>query len=294
MGKCIESIGLYGPSGAGKTTQTQELASYVRKRFGKDKFVRLISASGGGWSSIQAAVDLGMVKPLFVRDRLYPFETLKHLCNGKWPLNPEDPTSKLVDPKDQKDFENCLGYVFDSGTEIADWMMSDAVNREAVGEIKVSGEAISVKFRDGQTMFGAPGRGHFGAIQNNLEQAVAWSKGLGGKYVMWTFLELKTADEYGRVIYGPDLIGNKKTPKIPAWFEDTIHLYFVQDKAKGAVRRMYLQRHYEADGIPYDAKTRAPKGCPLPEFLEGDDFSIGRFLELMEGAQAKAKGMLEG
>ena len=68
--KCTESLLIYGVSGAGKTTQAQELAKYVHKKLHKK--VRLASMSGGGWTSVQPAVDAGILVPTYLRGQQFP------------------------------------------------------------------------------------------------------------------------------------------------------------------------------------------------------------------------------
>jgi hypothetical protein len=173
--------------------------------------------------------------------------------------------------------------------------MRNAVRREANKEIKIAGQAISVSFRDGETTYGAPAMGHFGAIQNHIENCVSNSKNLEGKYIVWTSLELKAADDNTRMpLYGPDVIGKAKTSVAPAWFDDCLHLHYVQQAGKAATRRMYLQSHFESDGIPYAAKNRGHRLAPLPEYLEGADLSLGVFLKKIQESHAKAKQLLQG
>lgn len=293
MPKCIESIQVYGPSGSGKTTQVAELGLHVTRRMKKK--LRLISASGGGWTAIQPYVDNGIVIPLYLRDRSNPFQTLHRLTQGWWPDDPANPESQLMPPKNQKDYMDIGAWAYDSTTEICEWIMADVVSREARGEIRVSTESLPAKFKDGDTWFGTPARASFGTIQNNIAQFIAQSKGLPGVYIMWTALELKTTDELGKVpVYAPEIIGKAKSSIAPAWFDDTLHLQVLPaEKGKGQVRRMWLTQHYdENDRVPYIAKCRAPKECPLPDYLDGPDCSLGVFLEKMEAAQQRASQIL--
>jgi len=55
---------------------------------------------------------------------------------------------------------------------------------------------------------------------------------------------------------------------------------------------MYLQAHFEADGIPYAAKNRGHRLAPLPEYLEGNDLSLGTFLGKIKESHEKAKIVL--
>lgn len=293
--KCIESILVYGVSGAGKTTQAQELAKYVHKKLHKK--VRLASMSGGGWTSVQPAVDAGILVPTYLRGRNFPVETLNRITLGWWPADPDDPLSKLVPPEQQKDWKDVGGIVFDGITEGADWLMSYIVGQEAAGRLKSSAQNLAASFKDGETSFGTPGLAHYGTVQQRMEDFVTNSKGLPGIYTMWTALELKATDDEGSKLpmYGPDVCGKKKTSKAPAWFDNTLHLYLTGagGMKKGAiVRRLYLTNHFEDDQIPYVAKNRGHFYAPLPEYLEGNECSLAVFLEKLEESHAKAKAKL--
>jgi len=296
VGKAIESVLIYGPSGSGKTTQAEELAKFVREEMGPDKKVRLISASGGGWSTIQSSIDLGWIDPLWLPDSQHPFEALDRLSKGWW-ISGGTPGAPLglTAPENQSDWDQVGGIMFEGLKEIADLLMRNAVTREANKEIKIATQGVAASFKDGATTYGAPAMAHYGAIQNHIEMCVANSKSLGGKYCVWTSLELKAVDDNTRLpIYGPDVIGRAKTSIAPAWFDDCLHLHFMPVAGKPAVRRMYLQTHYEQDGIPYSAKNRGHRLAPLPEFLEGKNLSLGIFLKSIKESHKKAMEILEG
>jgi energy-coupling factor transporter ATP-binding protein EcfA2 len=292
-GKCVESILVYGVSGAGKTTQAQELAKFIHKSTGKK--TRLVSMSGGGWTSIQPAVDVGIVIPTYVRGREYPVETLKKLCEGWWPSDPDDPKSPLIPIDKHKDWKDVGGVVYDGITEGCQWLMSYMTNAEAAGLFKISSQPM--KFKDGGTNFGSPSMAHYGNIQQRIEDFVGLSKGLMGVYVMWTALELKSTDDNTRLpMYGPEVIGRAKTASVGAWFDNTLHLYLTGQGGlkKGKVeRRLYLTNHFEDDGIPYIAKNRGHFYAPLPEFLEGDEASVYTFLEKLGESHQKAQTKLK-
>jgi hypothetical protein len=286
--KVEESILVYGVSGAGKTTQVQELAKWVHNLNGK--LTRLVSCSGGGWTSIQPAVNAGIVIPTYIRTRDFPVETLDKMTKGWWPADVNDPASSLLPPDKQKDYGNIGGYAFDGITEACEWMMSYINSQEAAGKIKIS--AQSSKFKDGATEYGAPSLAHYGNIQTRIADFVSNSKGLRGMYLMWTALELKATDDNTRLpIYGPDISGKAKTAIASAWFDNTLHLYLTGAgglKKGPSVRRLYLSTHFEDDQIPFVAKNRGHYYAPLPEFLEGKDCSVANFLRLLEESHVKA------
>lgn len=287
-GKCLESILIYGASGSGKTTQVQELARWVHKKTGK--LTRLVSCSGGGWTSITPAVEAGLVVPAYIRNRDNAVETIANMTKGWWPANPSDPRSILLPPEKQEDWANIGAVAFDSLTEICEWMMSYMTNAEAAGKIKISQQPM--KFRDGITDFGSPSMAHYGNVQQRINDFVTNSKGLTGRYVMWTALELKSTDDNSRLpLYGPDVSGKAKTATAPAWFDNTLHLYMTGAgglKKGASERRLYLCTHFEDDQIPYIAKNRGHFYAPLPEYLDKEKVSLYTFFQLLEDSHAKA------
>jgi energy-coupling factor transporter ATP-binding protein EcfA2 len=290
--KALESILVYGVSGAGKTTQIQELAKHVHRKLGKK--VRLVSCSGGGWTSIQPAIDAGIVIPTYIRGRNFPIETIDKMTKGFWPADPADPSSPLIPIEKQSDWKDVGGVAFDSLTEGCEWMMSYINSQEAAGKIKVS--AQSANFKDGDTNYGTPSMAHYGNVQSRIADFVAQSKALRGVYVLWTALELKASDDNSRLpLYGPDVVGKAKTAVACAWFDNTLHMYMTGAgglKKGASIRRLYLTTHFEDDGIPFMAKNRGHYYAPLPEFLEGQDCSVEKFLLLLEESHSKAKTKL--
>lgn len=292
MAKCRESLLIYGASGSGKTTQLSMLAEWCMLRYGKK--TRLISTSGGGWSSIIPAVESGIVEATYICDRAHAFETLDRFSKGWWPADLEDPQSPLIPPTGQQDWDKIGCICFDSITEAASWLMDDMVYREARGEFKSSSQNLMVRFRDGDTWIGSPAPGHYGTIQNNIARYIVQMKSIP-KYVACTALELKTSDMRTQLpMYGPDVIGQKMTQTVSAMFENTLHLYFVETKDPNRpTRRMYLSTHFE-EGVPFVAKNRGDYRAPLPEYLEGDSMNVGAFLDSLEESRKKALAIFAG
>jgi hypothetical protein len=294
VAKCIENLLVYGLSGSGKTTQVGDYAFWIHRKTGKK--LRLASTSGGDWTSIQAYVDAGIVEPWFVRDWQFPFETMGLVARGYWPEHVDDPQSPLLAPASQKNWKDVGGLAHDGLSETAEWMQQDATKREADGTFKLSSEKLPARFTDGKTSFGAPSMAGYGMIQNVIAQQVAALKKLDGLYVMCTALELKVQEsESGQrmTLYGPQIIGQAKTAIASAWFGNTLHIHYVMSQGAAAMRRMYLRNHYDVDKVLCLAKNRGARAFPLPEYLEGDNLSVGVFLDLLAESQAKDKARLE-
>lgn len=296
MSKCRESICVYGGSGVGKTHQVGDLGDWVARNMKKQ--TRLVSASGGGWTTIQPLVDLGVVVPTYIRNRRFPFQAMERFSKGWWPEDPSDPMSPLIPPEKQKDWDMVGAVAYDGLSEMCEWLMSTSVQREAKGEIKISTESLAARFSDGDvkandaSSYGTPGKAHYLVVQNHATDCVTWSKGIPDRYILWTMLELRASDDVTKMpIYGPQVIGRAKTSDAAAWFEDTINLSMVRVGQSGMTKhRMWLTRHYDGDDpVPYLAKVRATAAAPLPPFLEGPECSLGVFLDLLHASQEKAK-----
>jgi hypothetical protein len=86
----------YGATGCHKTSNIGKAAVWAMKKYGK--VTRLVSADGGGWEPIQGLVDAGIVVPWMIRDRENQIEALDLACQGYWPAEPADPSSRLISP----------------------------------------------------------------------------------------------------------------------------------------------------------------------------------------------------
>jgi len=277
--KCIESICIYGLTGAGKTTQAKEMARVIRKFVGEDKHMRLVSANADGWKVIQPAVDLGIVNPTWLLSRKEDRQWLyNRVTQGWWPLNPQDPESPLIPPHQQKDLAQVGGTFFDSGTDFADDMMSMGVKKEAASSTyRMSASEPAHKYSEGpkgdEDSFGAPGKAHYGVVQNRIGDFIKQSRNLPNQFIIWTFLEDRGKDpSRGTPIYGPDLPGQALGGKVPSWFGRTIRLssHLTSD---GNVRRMWLHNHYQqGDPVPYLANARDYIDAPLPLYFEDKEF----------------------
>jgi len=292
-GKCYQGTLIYGVSGVGKTTQIGEQARWVYDKFGLK--TRLVSASGGGWASIDPLVDAGIVIPTFILERKFVYETLNKLSEGYWPEDTSDPTSKLLAPSQQSDWDEFGCLAFEGMTEMADWMMRYSVAREAEGRIRISGQKVAANFLDGEMRCGAPSMGMYNTIQNYIAQYVAQSKAIKDKYILWTALERKVTDENTRrPTYGPEVCGEAKTTTCSAWFDYVLHLYYESsNKNNLGTRRMYLTRHFE-NGVPFVAKSQMSILTTLPPYLEGDELSMYYFQELLLEKRKQAKEKLIG
>src|SRR6266403_2598318 len=99
----------YGRTGSTKTTQVGHLAEYIYEKFGKR--TRLVSASPGGWKSIEHLVKsvdnpegfidaqhLSLMTP-------FPLEVVTRYCQGWWP----DAAGKMI----RSDLSEVGAYAFE-------------------------------------------------------------------------------------------------------------------------------------------------------------------------------------
>jgi GTPase SAR1 family protein len=299
---------VYGRSGSGKTTWLLRLARYIFLKTGKR--TRWLLGDGGGetititgWADPEGFIDLYMYPG---RDN--PMETSQLLCEGWWPENVLDPKTRMLAPTPEA--LDAVGlWVFEGLTVMSDYMMGERegglANRMAKGEMLNKDD--SFRFKDGQILFGGNARTHYGFVQRKMLDLIGRTSRLPGiKY--WTAHELKVDDaEYRESIYGPDVCGQKLTPRIGANFGNTIHLHVAhvekeqedqttKRKVKKIVQeyRAYTRTHFDPDAgttAKYYANNRMDarvvEAYPdlMPEYLSPADPI--RFYGLLDEARRK-------
>ncbi len=292
---------VYGPSGVGKTTQIEEFATLVYKLTGKA--TRLISRSGGGWQSIQPIVDSGILIPFdltTVQEKRVGLFRL--LCSGLWPSDLEDPLNTMQLPKDQDGWDDIGALAFESLTEIPTWIAEDVVEATQ-GQKKYGASDVQVTqtVGDDTHKFTGMAAGDYGFVQQMMQNWVPASLGIRGRSVMWTALESTATDDDGLAgarrakVAGPEIIGNKLTPRVPAWFNHVLHLTMEPTGGPRTPleRRLYFERHQDAAGLTCVAKNTASRILPIAKiigksYLAGDDLSLRRFFELVGESQEAA------
>lgn len=295
-GKCRQSDLVYGVSGIGKTTQIGEAAEYLFKETGKK--TRLASCSGGGWGVLDHLVDAGIVVPTYIEEREHRFEAVDKLTKGWWPKDSNDPASPLVSPGEQEDYDNIILLAFEGVSEMADWLLSYLVEIQATQpgiNFYGSGKSKAVVIDENGSKYGDSAAGMYGMVQTYMKKFVSQSRALTDRYILWTALELRVIDEGGTraPVFGPLVVGNKRTPECPAWFNNVLHLSYGDGSKTGGERRMFLTNHIEK-GVPCLAKNTAPRSHPLPESLTGDKLSMGTFYRKLDAARIAAKESIGG
>jgi hypothetical protein len=264
---------VYGRSGSGKTSWLLKLARYIFLKTGK-RTIWYLGDGGGetititGWADPGGFIDL---YPYIIRDN--PIETSQFVCEGRAPVDPMDSKTKLM-PRSPEELAEIGLWVFEGLNVMADYMMGERegglANRMARGEMLNKDD--SFRFKDGELLFGGNARTHYGFTQRKMLDLIGRTTRLPGiKY--WTAHELKVDDADNReTMFGPDVVGQKLTPRIGASFGNTIHMHVAHIEeqtpdpiTKKAVKRIvsqyraYTRTHYDPDGqtmARYFANTR--------------------------------------
>ncbi len=264
---------LYGPTGTRKTTQIGEFAKYIYQKTGKR--TRLISADGGGWGPIQNLINAGIIEPWRVVEENNPKVAIIKASKGAWPdklvngLRASKFITQPTNPEQRKEQLKDVGaYAVEGWASIAALLMSDLV---AKGQ-KISEDVVG-KFTEtteyGDETFGAPGRSHYGWVQNFILTMIRNFSSLPVERVLYTSLEGKGEDQLSKVLqYGPLVSGKAITAAIPTYVGDCLHFEdFTEDSGvdplnpkqklvEGKVRVWFTQHPDSSTGTTWPAKPR--------------------------------------
>ena len=193
------TITLFGDSGCGKTTQIGEYAKWIYK------------TTGGGRTLI-ASSDLG------------GYETIAHLLGKVIDVNAYDPEkddpwgwiNRAVEGSDSAG-QYAL-YAFDSGTSMAERLLSSCAKLSAAGE-DIGGRPAP-KFIinkkgpvDKQIKIGSNVDSHYLTVQGVMRDNIWRSTWLAKHWdVLWTFGLLRGENQQDVPVYGPQVAGKALTP----------------------------------------------------------------------------------
>lgn len=91
------TTGIYGLSGAGKTSLIATAAEYNYETFGK--ITLYYSSDLGGWGNkLLSLIRLGIVRAWYVRNHINPLETIELATRGAWPAEILEPETGHADP----------------------------------------------------------------------------------------------------------------------------------------------------------------------------------------------------
>jgi DNA polymerase III delta prime subunit len=276
------TILLFGPTGSGKTAQIGVLAEYLFKNFKKK--TRLYSADKGGWDTIRAYVELGIIEavPLIGNPWLWVDNAVKgnKLAQGKWVPG--------IDPE--------IGlYAYEGMTSIADsWMEWLA---EASGRGVNVGGSGSFSFQAGEAgsplKIGSNNMAHYSVVQQQVFQKSIQSQYLPGM-VLWTAGDRRGEDDVNGGVVGPQIAGKAMTGEAPRWFKYTFRIATEVQPGVEPVHVLYLDSHIE---LQSKGMAKAISNARIP--LAGGDVvnvpykiapaDIVQALELLAARQTAAK-----
>jgi len=199
--------------------------------------------------------------------------------------------------------------IYDSGTALNEWAMSDLQDQSARGTLPSgSGGGSLLGAADalvsGQFKFGSSSVSQYGFVQNRTYGWLSHIKKIPDQVlpaIMTFHVEQSKGDEStgGDMLYGPKIAGNARTGAMGGWLGNLIHTTiepFAPDDPR-LVYRMWLRNHIDPRDprkIPYIAKQR---GLPtMPDYLEDKPgepawtgFSLKVFFTLMREQLAAAE-----
>jgi hypothetical protein len=245
------SILNYGSTGTLKTTNVGHFAKYVYETTHAP--TRLVFADNGGWEPIEPYIKAGIIMPYRLRDNPTLLEQIRLLMKGHWP----DESGNFGK---EPNLDNVGANAAEGLTSI-----SMLVLRHLVMKGQKISEDIVGTFREGNEVFGAAGRSHYGFVQQFILDFIGAFSTLPtlSKRVMFTAHEGKGQDSQTRqTVYGPSAVGQAITDKIPFFVGDLIHSETtVLDAKKNLTTvRAYFKSHADADlqSIIWPAKARLP------------------------------------
>jgi hypothetical protein len=213
----------------------------------------LVFADNGGWEPIEPYIQAGVIIPYRLRDNPTLLEQIRLVMKGHWP----DAQGNFGK---EPNMDNVGANAAEGLTSI-----SMLVLRHLVAKGQKISEDIVGQFREGNEIFGAAGRSHYGFVQQFILDFITAFSTLPtlSKRVLFTAHEGKGQDSQTRqTVYGPAAVGQAATDKIPFFVGDLLHFEtsVVDAKKNMTTVRGYFKPHPDADlqSIIWPAKARLP------------------------------------
>lgn len=224
-----KSIITYGESGTYKTANAGFFAKWLYER-NPGKQIRLISSDGGGWAPLQSYIDADIIVPWQISGLQSPFQVLRKLSKGFWPIAEEPDKEGLVklrfQPPSAEAMKGISGYIIEGLTSSGDVVMRQLANKGPKLSQDPSYAYIEGSGDDAERMYGT-NMSYFGFVQNLMYDLVAGFNQLPVERVLWTAHEARGEDEKAKeIIIGPSIAGKKSISKCPGWFGDCLHYDF--------------------------------------------------------------------
>lgn len=266
------SIGLYGDTDTGKTTQTGQYMKWLYKTTGQRSRYNFIDK--GSFASIEPLVDLGIVEA-----NIYDPST--------------DPWIWIMDAATGVGLGDDIGCTAIDGAsgcceEIMNWITNDP---RQFGQQKT--QRFTVANADGRSLtVGANNEAHYGLVQNFMRSAIFKASQLTSKRidVVMTFGLWRGEGQDGSARLGPLLAGKALTPVLPKWFTYFFPLVTVPTTVGEAPRHLLYtseQPEFGGTGMCF-ANARYPLEAttPLPAVIE--PASLITAIEAIEQGQREA------
>ena len=217
----------FGASRTGKTTQIGVAAKRAKRVYGYPS--RLVTADLGTLDCIQAEIDDGTIAVWNLRSNAHVMQAIDKACQGYWPVDVNDPDSKLMAPTvityagkcpkcgelhtkstpiQQHPCEKCKTIVTFSMiratnpandlTKVALYAFEgitsfcDSIMEEmsTTGSVNLGNNEAPLSYQSGETKFSGNSGGDFGLTQKTIPAWLAKSTGIPHtKQLIWTGLE---------------------------------------------------------------------------------------------------------
>ena len=263
------TIGLYGDTGAGKTTLSGEYAKWKYKNERKKSI--LYTCDRGGYESIAALERLGVMDVSSLGPTDDPWIWVNSAATG-------------VGITDAHGLA-----IFDSGTSMSEALLTAAHKADfQIGQQRTQKFAVT---RGKETLnVSINNEAHYGVVQGFLLDAIWKSTWLTQRNldVLWTFSVHRGEEQDRTPILGPKLAGKALTAAIPKWFQYFFRVTSVPQANDVPRHILHLTEAEELAGLGHSfGNSRAPLGVtPLPPTIE--PASLVGAIELINAAQQEA------
>jgi hypothetical protein len=263
------TIGLYGDTGAGKTTLAGELAKHIFKI--QKKRAILYTCDRGGYESIGSLARLKVMDVSSLGSNDDPWIWIDTAVNG----------GGLTD-------EHGLA-IFDSGTSMSEALLSAASHAPfQIGQQRTQKFTVSKGAKNLEVAIN--NEAHYGVVQGFLLDAIWKSTWLTqkGVDVLWTFSVHRGEEQDRTPILGPKLAGKALTAAIPKWFQYFFRVTSIPVAGDVPRHILHLTEAEELAGLGHSfGNSRTPLGVtPLPATIE--PASLVGAIELIEASQREA------
>jgi hypothetical protein len=264
------TIGLYGDTGAGKTTLAGEYAKFIRKTRKKNSI--LYTADRGGYESIRPLVRAGVLTPRELGPGDDPWIWVDECANGVG-----------ID-------DNCGLAIYDSGTSFSEALLTAAHKSDfQIGQQRT--QKFTVARGTKQLNVSINNEAHYGVVQGFLLDAIWKSTWLTRRDVdvLWTFSVHRGEEQDRTPILGPKLAGKALTAAIPKWFQYFFRVTSIPMDGSSPRHILHLTEASELAGMGHsfgNARYPLDASTPLPPSIE--PASLVEAIALIEKGQAEA------